>query len=70
MFRIGGRAGAGRRFVPAGGSSSMVISAISTKSRSRIRLTTLDGRDAAGLKGPLFERSELPSEPGGFWLTS
>lgn len=56
MFFIGGRAGVGRRLVPGVGSSSIVNSAISTNSKSKIRLTTFVGSVAAGLKGPLLVR--------------
>ena len=37
----------------------MVSSAISTNSRSRICLTTLLGREAAGLNGPLVASAEV-----------
>ena len=56
MFVIGRRAGAGGRPGICGRSSSMEISAISTNSRSRIRLTSLEGREAAGLNVPLAKR--------------
>lgn len=47
---IAGRGGAGVR---PDGMSSMVSSAISMNSKSRIRFTVLAGKDAAGLNGPL-----------------
>ena len=49
---IGRRAGNGARPGTADGESSMVSSAISTNSKSRIFLTTFGGSDAARLKGP------------------
>ena len=51
--------------MPGSGSSSMVSSAISTNSKSRIRFTTFVGREAAGLNGPLLTRlgmDELPAD--------
>ena len=52
MLVMGSRAGAGGRPDSVGGASSVVMSAISTNSRSRIRFTSLVGRDAMGLNGP------------------
>ena len=52
MSVIGGRAGGGARPGTWGGASLVVSSDISTNSKSRIFLTTLGGRDAAGLYGP------------------
>ena len=49
---IGRRTGNGARPGTADGESSMVSSAISTNSKSRIFLTTFGSSDAAGLKGP------------------
>ena len=49
---IGRRAGNGAWPGTADGESSVVSSAISTNSKSRIFLTTFGGSDAAGLKGP------------------
>ena len=53
MSVTGSCAGAGERPEPCR-LSSTVTSAISTNSRSRIRFTTLAGRDAVGLNGPGF----------------
>ena len=53
MSVTGSRAGASGRPEP-WRSSSTVTSAISTNSMSRIRFTTLAGRNAAGLNGPGF----------------
>ena len=53
---MGGRAGVGRRLALGDGSSSMDNSAISIKSRSRMCFATLEGSDAAGLKGLLVSR--------------
>ena len=52
ILEMGSRAGAGGRPGSLEGASSTVISAISTNSRSKIRLTNLAGRAAVGLKGP------------------
>ena len=45
-----------------GVSPSMEISAISTNSRSRIFLTTLGDRVAAGLNGPVVRREAVEAE--------
>ena len=42
--------------MPGGGSSSMASSAISMNLKLTICLTTLVGREAAGLNGPLLTR--------------
>lgn len=52
---IGSRAGAGGRPGSLGGDSSVVMSAISTNSRSKIRLTSFEGSAAVGLNGPAAE---------------
>lgn len=61
-----GRQGGGGQ--PAGPETSLshVISAISTNSRLRIRLTSLVGREAAGMYGPgLFGSGMIPASIGG-----
>ena len=52
MSVIGRRAGAGGRPGVFGRLSSVVISDISTKSKSNIFFTSLGGREATGLNGP------------------
>lgn len=58
MLVIGSRAGAGGRPGSLGVTSSVVMSAISTNSKSRIRLTSFVGRAAVGLNGPGVEMAE------------
>lgn len=52
MLVIGSRAGARGRPGSLGGGSSVVMSAISTNSRFKIRLTSFVGNAALGLNGP------------------
>ena len=55
MLVMGSRAGAGGRPGSLGVISSVVMSAISTNSKSRICLTSFVGRAAVGLNGPGVE---------------
>ena len=48
-----------------GASSSTRMSDISTNLRSRIRFTTLRGKDAAGLKGPFCDSGVLAMDVRG-----
>ena len=64
MFVMGIRAGAGGRPGSLGDGSSVVISAISTNSRSRIFLTSFVGKDAVGLNGPGVEMDRAAEEDG------
>ena len=60
---IGSLAGGGGRPGACTRSGSIVISDISRKSSSRILLTILGGRDAAGLNGPFLDKRELAPDP-------
>ena len=59
MLVMGSRAGAGGRPGTLGIASSVVMSAISTNSKSRIRLTSFVGRAAVGLNGPGVGMAEV-----------
>ena len=58
MLVIGSCAGAGGQPGSLGVTSSVAMSAISTNSKSRIRLTSFVGRAAVGLNGPGVEMAE------------
>ena len=64
MLVTGRRAGAGGRPSSLDGSSSVVMSAISINSKSRMRFTSFDGSVAVGLNGPGAEIVAVGVEGG------